>query len=143
PDRRRMLYADRWKLRLRAFDRDDGNLTHACVEDSHVHRTGVAPQPEQSPLAGRQLADDEAPAAFVHHQSRPWAMSFDSPALDQADQRCHEPTRAALPRSGTMIPVPAACRRPRRKPAQDARTSADTMPWLRRSRRAARRTRWY
>src|SRR5438105_10774498 len=118
-----MLCADRGKPRLRAFDRYDGDLAHACVEDSNVHCTGVAPQPEQCPLAGRQLADDEAPAAFVHHQSRPWTMTFDSPALDRVDQRCHEPTRAALPRSGTMPPAPAACRCPRQKLAQAARTS--------------------
>src|SRR5262252_413104 len=102
-DRRRMQRTDRGKASARAVDGDDRDvalaLTLALVEDGHVHRAGSAPQAEQGPAAGCDLARNEAPAVLAHRDPRVRMVQFEATAFDRVER--HAAIRATLRRSGT------------------------------------------
>src|SRR5262249_60765981 len=89
-NRRRMLRSDRGILLLRAIKGGDSDFARIFIENCHVHAAAIAPQPEQRQTAGRELADDGAPALLRHDRTRPRPMAFDPPALDPIDQCGHD-----------------------------------------------------
>src|SRR5262252_4976039 len=103
-DRRRMQRTDRGKASARAVDGDDRDVALALtlarvalvlVEDGHVHRAGIAPQAEQGPAAGCDLARNEAPAVLAHRDPRVRMVQFAATAFDRVERHGGYPSNFA------------------------------------------------
>ena len=80
---------------VRAGERKDGDVVAAFVEHRHMHGTGIAPQPEQGPVAGGEPIDGEAPAGLAVDDARPGPVMPDPFAFDGVDQ-CHRDYPSSL-----------------------------------------------
>ena len=122
PDGRRVQRADRRERFVRTFNAHDRNVFAIPLDERHVHRAGcgcIAPEAEQRGVARGDFLRHFAPGVRRDDQARPWAMIFNSPALNGVDDRGHRFIPAVQRHSETTRPAPAACRRRRRVRVRD------------------------
>ena len=69
---------------------DDRDLPRRFIENGHVDRALISPQPEQCPSARRNPLRERLPEIAVHDAARPWPMVCDGPSgFDDVDQCWH------------------------------------------------------